>query len=139
MIDVKLAHPTAGELLAFGLGRLDDEQSATIEEHLAECETCRSVVESAPPDSFVVKGQASTPRTQAADSAELLPSTSGPRTQTLSAAPVSTEVPAELATHPRYKILGLIGAGGMGAVFKAEHLLMKRTVALKVINPNLLS
>src|SRR5262245_24585198 len=139
MNDIKLAHPTSADLLAFGLGRLDDEQSATIEEHLAECETCRSAVESAPADSFVAKVQASTPRTQAGDSAAPVSSEPGPRTQTLSVAPVSTEVPPELATHPRYKILGLIGAGGMGAVFKAEHLLMKRTVALKVINPNLLS
>src|SRR5262249_35722892 len=46
-------------------------------------------------------------------------------------------VPPELANHPRYRVCGVIGSGGMGTVYKAEHLLMGRTVALKVIHPNL--
>ena len=48
-------------------------------------------------------------------------------------------VPTELAEHSRYKILGLLGAGGMGAVFQAQHKLMQRIVALKVINPDLVA
>jgi serine/threonine protein kinase len=46
-------------------------------------------------------------------------------------------VPASLTDHTRYRVLELIGVGGMGAVYKAEHQLMERAVALKVINPNL--
>jgi len=38
----------------------------------------------------------------------------------------------------QYVILSLLGQGGMGKVFKARHRLMKRIVALKVINPALL-
>src|SRR5438046_1858416 len=48
------------------------------------------------------------------------------------------EVPAALADHPRYRVLAPLGAGGMGAVFKAEHRLMERQVALKVIREDLL-
>jgi hypothetical protein len=48
-------------------------------------------------------------------------------------------MPPELANHARYHIEELLGAGGMGAVYRARHLLMKRTVALKVINRNLVS
>jgi serine/threonine protein kinase len=33
----------------------------------------------------------------------------------------------------KYKVLGLVGAGGMGTVFLAEHALMKRQVAIKVL------
>jgi len=47
-------------------------------------------------------------------------------------------LPAELLNHPRYRLGGLLGRGGMGAVFRAEHTLMGRPVAVKVIAPRLL-
>jgi tRNA A-37 threonylcarbamoyl transferase component Bud32 len=34
----------------------------------------------------------------------------------------------------RYRVLGCIGEGGMGAVFRAEHILMKKPVALKLLH-----
>src|SRR5262245_23142152 len=37
-------------------------------------------------------------------------------------------------TVDKYKLLEQIGQGGMGAVFKAEHTVMGRTVALKVLS-----
>jgi serine/threonine protein kinase len=43
-------------------------------------------------------------------------------------------VPAELVGHPRYRVRRLIGRGGMGDVYEAEHRVMERSVALKVIN-----
>ncbi|HEY9788150.1 MAG TPA: serine/threonine-protein kinase [Candidatus Obscuribacterales bacterium] len=36
-----------------------------------------------------------------------------------------------------YQILGLIGEGGMGSVYKAKHLIMRKIVAIKVLNPRL--
>ena len=49
------------------------------------------------------------------------------------------DVPPELVDHPRYRVLGLVGRGGMGAVYRAEHRRMERLVALKVIHPRLTS
>jgi serine/threonine protein kinase len=40
-------------------------------------------------------------------------------------------------TLGQYRLLGRLGAGGMSRVYKAEHLLMKRVVALKVLSPHL--
>jgi DNA-binding NarL/FixJ family response regulator/tRNA A-37 threonylcarbamoyl transferase component Bud32 len=39
----------------------------------------------------------------------------------------------------RYEIVSLLGAGGMSVVYQAKHKLMKRTVAIKIIDPLLLS
>jgi serine/threonine-protein kinase len=38
----------------------------------------------------------------------------------------------------KYRVISLLGSGGMGAVYKAEHSLMGRTVALKVLHPHLI-
>lgn len=46
-------------------------------------------------------------------------------------------VPPDLANHPKFEILQLLGKGGMGAVYKARHKVMNRLVALKIINAEL--
>ncbi len=48
-------------------------------------------------------------------------------------------VPDELRNHPLYRVLKLIGRGGMGNVFLVEHKLTARKEVLKVIHPHLLS
>jgi serine/threonine protein kinase len=39
----------------------------------------------------------------------------------------------------RYKILGKLGEGGMGSVYLAEHMMIEKRVALKVLDPRLAS
>jgi tRNA A-37 threonylcarbamoyl transferase component Bud32 len=52
-----------------------------------------------------------------------------------SAATPAEALPADLIDHPRYRVNRLLGQGGMGAVYLAEHRIMGRQVALKVIHP----
>jgi serine/threonine protein kinase len=114
-------HPGHEQLVGFRSGQLSPEEAAAIERHLAECDTCKEIAAAsatvpAPPDP---EGRAQAPTVK-------LPPEATPA------------IPPELRDHPRYRILKLLGKGGMGAVFQAQHKLMERIVALKVISRSLM-
>ncbi len=120
MTAVELEHPTGSVLTAYSLGELGESELAGIDAHLAECEVCRQVVEGVAPDTLVAL-------LRSADTDVVK-----------SEAPKGATPPAALNGHPRYRVGELLGVGGMGVVYKAEHLLMERPVALKVLNRDLI-
>jgi serine/threonine protein kinase/WD40 repeat protein len=143
MSDVNLLHPGPAQLIAYGLGRLAAAEAAAIKEHLAACKSCRALFEgrdetSVPPEQ-ASSGTIPNPQPAAGPP----PAAKLHEAATLATlpppAPACANVPPALADHPRYHVLELIGTGGMGAVYKAEHRLMNRLVALKVINPSLIA
>ncbi len=51
----------------------------------------------------------------------------------------SSELPAGSVIHDRYRILGELGRGGMSIVYRAEHTLLLKEVAVKLLRPELTS
>ena len=144
------AHPSAEDLTAFTLGSLDDERQAIIESHVAACPSCQERAAVAPGDTLVellrrVHARAGRAAETFVAVETPVPSVAGnergplasvvaPSTPAESDRPEAPDtLPPELVRHERYRVVRLLGAGGMGAVYEAEHLVMQRSVALKVI------
>lgn len=119
---VEVTHPEPSLLVDYSMGRLGFADRAGIESHLESCQTCCAVL------------------SNQADSRDTLLELA----RRASTTPVSNpslasiaNIPPELLDHPRYRIIAPLGEGGMGIVFKAEHKLMGRIVALKLISKRL--
>jgi urea transport system substrate-binding protein len=115
------ACPSHEQLEQFRNGRLSDFDRSAVHAHVQTCAVCQqtvfTLVGSGEPGT-TVWNRLPTDAAQAQEAAAL---------------------PAELLNHPRYHVLELLDVGGMGAVFKAEHRLLERTVVLKVIRQDILN
>lgn len=145
MSDQTLNHPQREQLLEYGLGKLDPDKSDLIELHLAECDQCGETLLNLQDDTFVNLIRRSdaieTPTENLEpERAEDLPQASvmgATLVEGSAASEGELDLPASLADHPRYRIVDLLGKGGMGDVYQAEHIVMNRPVALKIINREL--
>lgn len=118
-------HPSSAHLLAFLHGRLSDGEFGEVEEHLASCDDCCRWMAHQPDNTLLALAREAT--------------TLGFHEQRPAEATPLGEIPSALRDHPRYRVIQQIGVGGMGSVYSAEHRLMQRLVALKIIHPWLLS
>jgi serine/threonine protein kinase len=158
MMDVE-AHPSAECLSAYAQGWLDELEMDKIEEHLSSCDSCCRWIRDQPDDSLVAKLRRGNAAPRVAENASTIePTTSfdvpssfvvssnvkaASHDQTtarpVAEGPAIPGLPKDLNDHPRYRIVAALGTGGMGTVYQAEHRLMDRPVALKVIRGELLS
>ena len=148
---MSLNHPAKEQLLAFGQGKLADDESSSVEQHLEVCRECCETLLDLKDDTFVglvkiaqssdaVVDAASVRTNPGADASCVGHDDAHSATLLVQAGRAIgvDELPAELQEHPRYRIVKLIGRGGMGNVYRAEHRLMNRAVAIKLINSQLM-
>ena len=144
-------HPTDNDLRDFVLGKLPDSVDVEVEGHLAACPECQArAADLEAPDTLVTLLASAATKADAGRADAPTPTLAEGATPSLFAqtqawdelAPGSADtadVPAALAAHPKYRVLRRLGSGGMGTVWLAEHTVMKRPVAVKVIRPELLT
>lgn len=151
-------HPGVELLTRYNRGQLSAEQFAEVESHVLECDTCCGILQELPADSFIERLRAAHVREQHENDS---PRHVNPHQETVSmhGDPAKCETPssafqqegsqtsvgdgdiaddsavrAALVKYDRYYVKDICGVGGMGAVYRAEHRMMGREVALKVIN-----
>ena len=129
-------HPDVAELEAFLLGTLSDVNSASVEAHLAVCSACQERAANTVGDSLVSllagcirKREAGPPTPSLKPPRGARPMSRRSRGEAGSNTTVVDRVPQEFARHQRYRVVRLLGEGGMGSVYEAEHRVMQRPVA----------
>ncbi len=125
MPNTQSAHPTDDQLRSFAQGNLEPIEFAVVAEHVERCEACCSKLADQPENTLVALAREVATLELPAGQGGIQGGAGHP-------------IPPALLNHPRYRIVELVGVGGMGAVYRAEHLFMQRTVALKVVHPWLL-
>lgn len=134
-------HPPGDQLTAFAAGLLDEGQIAELEGHLERCATCVRALETVPEDRFVLVLRETSGRSAGAPPSLAVPGHELPPVGGEDKSPegTRTSIPEALVTHPRYQMIRLLGRGGMGVVFLAEQVHLRRKVALKVLRDELVA
>ena len=137
MPHARTRHPSAKDLADFGLGKLPRDVADGVAAHLDGCGECQGKLAEQQPDSFVARLRAARPKgSTSVPGGRRPPPLPGDRTTPPAGrdAPPACALPAELAGLTKFQVLGKLGEGGMGSVWKARHAFLGSVVAVKVMS-----
>ena len=115
-------------------GTLNEKTETAVEEHLSACESCRSKVEQNIQSADWWQQARSSLRSSSRD-ADADDSSHAPVDLLSLLGP--TDDPEKIGRIAEYEVIGIIGRGGMGVVFKAFDPRLNRFVAIKMLLPHL--
>ncbi|MGE3807615.1 MAG: bifunctional serine/threonine-protein kinase/formylglycine-generating enzyme family protein, partial [Gemmataceae bacterium] len=128
--------PSTARLEEFHLGLLDEANLDQVAEHIEGCPECEQAIRqldrSIDPLIGAIRNYAQSTRAQHLDRT-LKDRAASPDLSFLR----PPEAPDELGRFLHYRVLRLIGTGGMGLVYEAEDVALGRRVALKILRPEL--
>jgi len=132
-------HPSGDDLFAFLVGTLPEEAAETVCEHVDSCTVCRETLREMDEgqDGLVAKLRERPDEDPYADEPERQQVLDGAKAVVL-AEPRSkgasfAAVESSLGQVGQYRLLGKLGEGGMGTVYKALHTKLDKVMALKVL------
>jgi serine/threonine protein kinase len=159
--------PAEDELRSFLLGAVSEDAAQRLEQHLTQCPSCLQRLNTLPAEDALchdLRRETATPRpahplleqlkqrlralpeqagsvweaTQhGSDPGRAIAPPAGEATERIDALLAPARGPGEIGWLGDYRILKHLGSGGMGTVFEAEDVRLKRRVAIKVMRAEL--